>query len=106
MLDVFRLWHCVLLGRNLLQAIFCAFEMFVDFSNGSFFWKWFGTLRVSARKRNKFLPPDSSVFFWFPVFFILTFDQSRVPTEETALARPGGNLECAASRQGSSYCWP
>ena len=40
------------------------------------------------------------------VFFLQTLDKSRVPTEETAHARPRGNLERAAPRRGSSYCWP
>ena len=40
------------------------------------------------------------------VFFLQTLDKSRVPTEKTAHARPCGNLERAAPRRGSSYCWP
>ena len=39
------------------------------------------------------------------VFFLLTLDKSRVPTEETAHAKPRGDLERAAPRRSSSYCW-
>ena len=51
------------------------------------------------------LPPDPGVSL-FRVFFLRTVDTSRVSTEETAHARPRGNLERAAPRRGSSYCWP
>ena len=39
------------------------------------------------------------------VFFLQSLDKSRVPTEETTHVKPRGDLERAAPRRGSSYCW-